>query len=92
VNFLVGLAIGIVLGLLSAPAPGRETRIRLLRRARELGHLPERKAEQFAQVAKEKAGELGSRIGRQAAEAAVEAVRDDVLGKRDDALGKKDTA
>jgi gas vesicle protein len=85
VKFVLGFVIGIVIGLLSAPAPGRETRQKLAEKARQLRQLPEEKVEQFAEATKERAGELGSRVGRQAAEAAIEAVRQDVLGKRETA-------
>lgn len=84
-KFVLGFAIGVGLALILAPAPGIETRRRLLERMRELGQLPEKKAEEFADTAKQKAGDLGGRIGREAAEAAVDAVKNDVLGKRDTA-------
>ena len=80
-KFVLGFAIGISLGILFAPAPGVEVRSRLSQRIRELSNFPEKKAAEFAEAAKERAGELGSRVGRQAAEAAVEAVREDVLGR-----------
>lgn len=84
-RFLLGFGIGVVLGIVFAPAPGEETRDRLLDKARELVHLPERKiqekAQEIAEVSKDRAGEIGSRVGRQAAEAAVQAVKDEVLNK-----------
>jgi hypothetical protein len=42
--------------------------------------LPSRKIEQITTNAKERAGEVGARVGRQAAEAAVEGVASDILG------------
>jgi len=87
VKFVFGFAIGLGLALIVAPAPGIETRRRLFERFRELGDLPEKKAAEFADTAKEKAGDLGGRIGREAAQAAVEAVKKDVLGE-----GEKETA
>jgi gas vesicle protein len=71
-KFLLGLGIGVALGLLYAPARGEETREQLLTKARELSDLPQRTVNEAAANAKEKAGELGARIGKQAAEAAVE--------------------
>jgi gas vesicle protein len=73
------------LGIIFAPAPGEETRTRLASRARELVHLPERKVQEKVQEAtdasKAKAGEIGSRVGRQAAEAAVQAASDEMLNR-----------
>jgi gas vesicle protein len=81
VKFILGFAIGVALGLISAPARGEQTRQKLAQKIRDLRGMPARKAEEFAETAKEKAGEVGGRIGRQAAEAAVEAVRHEVLGE-----------
>jgi gas vesicle protein len=80
-KFLLGFGIGIGLALLFAPAAGKETRDQLAGKMRNLARMPERKLDEAAEVAKEKAGELGSRVGREAAEAAVESIREDVLGK-----------
>jgi gas vesicle protein len=81
VKFILGLGTGIVLGLLCAPASGEQTRQQLLDRARELSDLPERKAAEMAENAKDKAGELGAKLGRQAAEAAVETATSKISGK-----------
>lgn len=82
-RFLLGFAIGVGLGMIFAPAPGEETRRRLLDKTRELAQLPERKVQEKVQeisaTSKDKAGEIGSRVGREAAEAAVQAVTDEVL-------------
>lgn len=82
-RFLLGFGVGVALGMIFAPGPGEETRTRLAGKARELVHLPERKiqekVQEIAGVSKDKAGEIGSRVGRQAAEAAVQAVTDNVL-------------
>lgn len=75
-RFVVGLGIGVALGLLYAPAPGEVNRNWLMRKAGELSNLPARKLQQVAEAGKEKAGDLGARIGRQAAEAAVQSVED----------------
>lgn len=80
-KFILGLGTGIVLGLLCAPASGEQTRQQLLDRARELSDLPERKAAEMAENAKDKAGELGAKLGRQAAEAAVETATSKISGK-----------
>jgi gas vesicle protein len=80
-RFLLGFAIGFGVSLLFAPASGAETRRSLVQRAQELMELPRQKAQEAAEIAKQKAGEVGSRVGRQAAESAVDAVQEDVLGK-----------
>jgi gas vesicle protein len=80
-RFLLGFVLGFGVSLLFAPASGEETRHSLKQRAQELIDVPRQKAEQAAEAAKEKAGELGSRVGRQAAESAVQAMEEDVLGK-----------
>ena len=80
-RFLLGLAVGFGISLLFAPASGEETRRSLMQRAQELMDIPRQKAEEAAEAAKQKAGELGSRLGRQAAESAVQAMEENVLGK-----------
>jgi gas vesicle protein len=81
-RFLIGFGVGIALGMIFAPAKGSETRDRLRDKAQELADLPRKKAVQMADVSKEKAGELGERIGRQTAEAAVEAVKQNMVGDK----------
>ena len=80
-RFLLGFAIGIGLGMLVAPASGVETREKLAQRIRDLAEIPMQKAEEAAEAAKERAGEIGSHVGRQAAEAAVDAFEKDILGQ-----------
>lgn len=80
-RFFCGFGIGIALGLLYAPASGKTSRNRLVHKIQELSHLPEQKVAELAEEGKEKAGELGARVGRQAAEAAVQAVADDLREK-----------
>jgi gas vesicle protein len=82
-RFLLGFGIGLVLGIVFAPGSGEQTRRMIREKADELAQLPEKKAARAADAAKNKAGEIGARVGRQAGEAAVEAVKDDVLGQRD---------
>jgi len=79
-KFILGIVTGVALGLLFAPAPGIETRMELKRRARDVAEIPKRKATEMAEETKHKAGDLGARVGREAAEAAVQAVRDDLTG------------
>lgn len=69
-RFILGFAVGFCISLLFAPASGEETRRSLMQGAQELMDLP-----------RQKAGELGSQVGRQAAESAVQAMEDSVLGK-----------
>ena len=78
-RFISGFGIGVLLGLFYAPASGKATRRRLIHEAEELSDLPERKAAQIAEMGKAKAGEMGAEIGRQAAEAAVQAVTDTLM-------------
>ncbi|HTM36570.1 MAG TPA: YtxH domain-containing protein [Terriglobales bacterium] len=80
-RFLLGFAIGFGISLLFAPASGEETRRSLMQAAQDLMDLPRQKAQEAAEAAKQKAGELGSQVGRQAAESAVQAMEDNVLGK-----------
>jgi gas vesicle protein len=80
-KFLLGLGTGFGLGLLFAPASGRETRSQIVKNARELARVPRKKMLQVAEISKSKAGELGSAIGRKAAESAVESIETEVLGK-----------
>lgn len=80
-KFLFGLFTGVVLGMMYAPAPGQETREELAQKAREWSDLSQ-KAEQLAEASKAKAGEIGARVGREAAEKAVQAATDKIMGKR----------
>ncbi|MFZ0733136.1 MAG: YtxH domain-containing protein [Candidatus Sulfotelmatobacter sp.] len=81
-KFLLGFGIGIGLGMVFAPASGAETRRKLREKIAELARMPEEKMQAAADAVEEKAGDLGSRVGRQAAEAAVESVRNDILGDK----------
>ena len=79
-KFLIGLSIGIGLGIIFAPAEGSEMRRRLAEGINELSDLPRKKAMEFAEMSQEKAGQIGADIGRKAAEAAVGAVTEEMLG------------
>lgn len=81
-RFLLGFGIGIGLGMILAPASGAETRRKLREKITALAEMPEEKLQEAADKIEEKAGDLGSRVGRQAAEAAVESVRREVLGDK----------
>ena len=53
-------------------------------KVQELADLPRKKAAQMADAGKEKAAEIGKKIRRQKEEAAVEAVKQNVVGKLPD--------
>ncbi len=82
-RFLLGFGIGVVLGIIFAPAPGEETRAQFADKLKNLAHAPQRKVQQtmeeVAAQAEAKAGDIGSKVGREVAEAAVKAVRSEVL-------------
>jgi gas vesicle protein len=86
-KFLLGFAIGFGLAVVFAPAPGSETREQLKNKARELIRYPEQRIEEkvaeAAEQAEQKAGDIGSRIGRDVAQATVKAVRSEMLNKDD---------
>lgn len=79
-KFVIGFAAGFVLSLILAPARGEVTRRHLAHKTRELMRMPREKAQQAAKAAKERAGDMGARIGRRAAESVVEVVKKDLLG------------
>jgi gas vesicle protein len=78
-RFLLGLGIGAAVGILCAPASGRETLIRLGRKAGRLAAEPQAKAADALEKGKEQAAEVAADVARKATEAAVEAIRKDVL-------------
>jgi gas vesicle protein len=82
-RFLIGLAVGIGFGLVFAPAPGEETRGRLMNKIGELSQVPQQKVAELAEAGQQKAGEIGAKVGRKAAEAAVEALRDGLTPEKD---------
>lgn len=77
-KFLLGLGLGFSLALLFAPAEGSQTRRRIAKQARDLASTSEEKlstaADRLSETAREKAGEIGSSVGRQAAESVVESM------------------
>ena len=78
-SFIIGLSVGAVVALLSTPVSGEETRAWLNRKVEEMKEISQQKAAQATDAVKEKAGDLGSQIGRRAAEAAVEAAKENIL-------------
>lgn len=79
-KFLLGLGIGVALGTVFAPASGEETRRWLKHQSHEISRLPKRKVREALESTREKAGEMGARAGRKAAESAVQAVENKIVG------------
>jgi len=71
-KFLFGIAVGLIVGLLYAPAPGEETRERLYRKAGDYAQVPQRKIADIVDQNKEKVADIGARLGREAVESAVD--------------------
>jgi gas vesicle protein len=69
-RFITGILCGVGLGLLIAPDSGDETRRQLLRAVRE----PEQIAREAVTNIREKAGDMGANMGREAAQKAVDRV------------------
>jgi len=80
-RFILGLGIGIGLGMVFAPASGEETREMIAENLGEITETPRRKIEETLDDVQQQAGEMGSRLGQNLAESAVEAVRPN-LGSR----------
>jgi gas vesicle protein len=74
-RFIAGLVCGTGVGLLIAPASGESTRRRLLEAARD----PEQMAREAVTNIREKAGDMGADLGRQAAQKAVDQVMPEKL-------------
>lgn len=74
-KFIAGLACGAGVGLLVAPASGDRTRRRLLQAARD----PQQIARETVTNIREKAGDMGADLGRQAAQKAVDQVMPEKL-------------
>jgi gas vesicle protein len=71
-KFLFGLGLGYAIGLLVAPAPGTQTRDELAQRAQEWAELPRQKMAEAYEAGRERAGEVGRRVGQSAYESAAE--------------------
>jgi gas vesicle protein len=67
-NFIAGLVCGAGVGLLIAPASGEHTRSRLAQAVRH----PEQLARETVTNIRDKAGDMGADLGRQAAQKAVD--------------------
>lgn len=80
-KFVFGFAIGLGLAILFAPASGDETRQQLRKVADDLMEAPRQNAAKLADLGEQKAGEIGAEVGRKAAEAAVESLKESILGK-----------
>lgn len=85
-EFLAGLGIGLAGSLLLAPAAGEATRRRIRKKVEGVLDRSEQRAGQavqkFAEHSQKRAGEIGSRVGREAAKAAVKAVEEEVVGNK----------
>ncbi len=83
-KFILGIAVGFFVGLLIAPRSGEETRELLMDRAGEIAEAPQRRVEErireIARASEEKAGEIGSEVGKNTAQAAVRTIADEMLG------------
>jgi gas vesicle protein len=77
-KFIIGLSIGVVIGMVYAPASGEETRRKLRERIEDAGISPRQAALRMTDEAEKKAGNLGERIGRRVGEATLEAIRDEI--------------
>ena len=77
-RFIFGLGIGIGLGMILAPASGEETREMIAENLADIADAPRRKIEETFDDVQRQAGEIGSRIGQNMAESAVEAVRPNI--------------
>lgn len=80
VKFMTGLLCGVGVGLLVAPGRGEETRQRLMRAVQD----PSAVAREKLQDVREKAGEMGANLGRQAAQQAVDKVIPESLNRPKD--------
>ncbi len=77
-KFLTGIGAGVGLGLMIAPAAGRETRRQLMDIAKD----PTGAVRDQVQQVRQKAGDIGANLGRQAAQQAVDKVIPDKLNER----------
>jgi gas vesicle protein len=77
-KFVAGIGAGIGIGLMIAPAAGRDTRRQLMDVAKDPTGAVRDQVEQVRQ----KAGNIGANLGRQAAQQAVDKVIPDKLNER----------
>ena len=83
VSFLIGAATGFVLGMLFAPASGKDTRKKI---GDEVGKTGEKAKEGFEKIAKE--AEKGIRMVKEKTGEGVDAIRDFIEKKREELLQK----
>jgi len=76
-NLLYGFGIGLAIGLLYAPAAGRQTRRRVIEKAEDLKRVPRRNLARVINIGRRKAGEAG----REAAEHAYDEATKRVIGE-----------
>ncbi|HVZ16134.1 MAG TPA: YtxH domain-containing protein [Terriglobales bacterium] len=57
-KFVIGVLSGVTLGMIFAPAKGKETREQLTHRASDLAEMPRRKAQNAVDAGREKVGEV----------------------------------
>lgn len=77
-KFIIGIVCGVATGLLLAPAAGADTRKRLMERVKDPASLAREKVQQIRQ----KAGEMGANVGREAAQKAVDKIVPENLSQR----------
>ncbi len=83
VSFLIGAATGFVLGVLLAPASGKETRKKI---SEEVSKTSEKAKEGFEKIAKE--AEKGIRVVKEKTQEGIDAIKD-FLDKKKEEFGKR---
>jgi len=79
VSFLIGAATGFVLGILLAPAPGKETRKKIQEEVSKTG---EKAKESFEKLAKE--AEKGVRVVKEKTQEGIDAIKEFIDKKKDE--------
>ncbi len=85
-RFVLGIAMGFLVGTMIAPRSGEETRDLLTEKAEEIARGSQRRVQEsirdVARTSEKKAGEIGSEVGKKAAEEAVRSVTEELLGNK----------